>query len=178
MNAIKRYFMDAGIFSRVKWFLLDPVFFRRLHHGNLPKNAFTIRSRRQDQPTARAGSTCRKLEWQVRMTAKTQSDRIFDRLQADILARRITPGSKLRINDIAESSEVSLGAVREVSGKGFSPVNVAARLALGTFIRVKRGSAEIVSDNGSAAKASYGETVMVMSSSGPVRQVAGQVQKW
>ena len=47
------------------------------------------------------------------MNAKTQSDRMFDRLQADILACRIAPGSKLRINDIAESSEVSLGAVRE-----------------------------------------------------------------
>jgi DNA-binding GntR family transcriptional regulator len=47
------------------------------------------------------------------MSAKTQSDRMFDRLQADILACRLSPGSKLRINDIAESSEVSLGAVRE-----------------------------------------------------------------
>ncbi|MGA7325030.1 MAG: FCD domain-containing protein [Rhodomicrobium sp.] len=47
------------------------------------------------------------------MTAKTQSDRMFDRLQADILACRVTPGSKLRINEIADSSDVSLGAVRE-----------------------------------------------------------------
>ncbi len=47
------------------------------------------------------------------MNAKTQSDQMFDRLQADILTCRIAPGSKLRINDIAESAEVSLGAVRE-----------------------------------------------------------------
>jgi DNA-binding GntR family transcriptional regulator len=47
------------------------------------------------------------------MGAKTQSDRMFDRLHADILTCRLLPGSKLRISDIAESSEVSLGAVRE-----------------------------------------------------------------
>ncbi len=47
------------------------------------------------------------------MSAKTQSDRMFDRLQTDILTCRLLPGSKLRISDIAESSEVSLGAVRE-----------------------------------------------------------------
>ena len=47
------------------------------------------------------------------MSAKTQSDRMFDRLRGDILACRRLPGSKLRINDIAESAEVSLGAVRE-----------------------------------------------------------------
>jgi len=47
------------------------------------------------------------------MSAKTQSDRIFDTLQADILACRLIPGSKLRINEIADSSDVSLGAVRE-----------------------------------------------------------------
>src|SRR5208337_535177 len=47
------------------------------------------------------------------MSAKTQSNRMFDRLRDDILACRLLPDSKLRINDIAESSEVSLGAVRE-----------------------------------------------------------------
>ncbi len=47
------------------------------------------------------------------MTAKTQYDRIFERLHADILACRLPPGSKLRINDVAGSSKVSLGAVRE-----------------------------------------------------------------
>ncbi|RBP02876.1 GntR family transcriptional regulator [Roseiarcus fermentans] len=47
------------------------------------------------------------------MSSKTQSDRMFDALRADILACRILPGSKLRINDIAATSEVSLGAVRE-----------------------------------------------------------------
>ncbi len=47
------------------------------------------------------------------MSAKTQSDRMFDRLQADILACRVAPGSKLRINEIADLSDVSLGAVRE-----------------------------------------------------------------
>ena len=38
---------------------------------------------------------------------------MFDRLRDDILACRLLPDSKLRINDIAESSQVSLGAVRE-----------------------------------------------------------------
>jgi len=47
------------------------------------------------------------------MSAKTQSDRMFERLRVDILTCRLLPGSKLRINDIAQSSEVSLGAVRE-----------------------------------------------------------------
>ncbi len=47
------------------------------------------------------------------MSNKTQSDRMFEALRRDILACRILPGSKLRINDIAETSEVSLGAVRE-----------------------------------------------------------------
>ncbi len=47
------------------------------------------------------------------MSTKTQSDRMFDSLRDDILACRLLPGSKLRINDITETSEVSLGAVRE-----------------------------------------------------------------
>ncbi len=47
------------------------------------------------------------------MSAKTQSERMFERLRDDILACRLMPGSKLRINDIAGSSEVSLGVVRE-----------------------------------------------------------------
>ena len=57
---------------------------------------------------------CRKLFLRGgQMSAKTQYDRIFERLQTDILACRLLPGSKLRINDIAGSSKVSLGAVRE-----------------------------------------------------------------
>lgn len=44
---------------------------------------------------------------------KTQSDRVFESLRVDILACHILPGSKLRINDIAETLQVSLGAVRE-----------------------------------------------------------------
>jgi DNA-binding GntR family transcriptional regulator len=47
------------------------------------------------------------------MSNKTQSDRMFESLRSDILSCRLLPGGKLRINDIAESSEVSLGAVRE-----------------------------------------------------------------
>lgn len=47
------------------------------------------------------------------MSAKTQSDRVFDRLRADILACRLLPDRKLRINELAESSGVSQGAVRE-----------------------------------------------------------------
>jgi GntR family transcriptional regulator, carbon starvation induced regulator len=47
------------------------------------------------------------------MTSKTQSERVFEALRADILACRVQPGAKLRINEIAEAHEVSLGAVRE-----------------------------------------------------------------
>src|SRR3974390_2862204 len=47
------------------------------------------------------------------MSSRTQADRMFETLRGGILACRLLPGSKLRINDIAESSEVSLGAVRE-----------------------------------------------------------------
>jgi DNA-binding GntR family transcriptional regulator len=47
---------------------------------------------------------------------------MFDRLQADILSCRIAPGSKLRLSEIADSSDVSLGSVREalsrLSGEG------------------------------------------------------------
>jgi DNA-binding GntR family transcriptional regulator len=49
----------------------------------------------------------------ISMSNGTQADRMFGALRGDILACRLLPGSKLRINDIAESSEVSLGAVRE-----------------------------------------------------------------
>ena len=49
----------------------------------------------------------------IPMSNKTQSDRVFGALRADILGCRLMPGSKLRINDIAETSQVSLGAVRE-----------------------------------------------------------------
>ena len=47
------------------------------------------------------------------MSNKTQSNRVFEALRADILGCRLMPGSKLRINDIAEGLQVSLGAVRE-----------------------------------------------------------------
>lgn len=47
------------------------------------------------------------------MSSKTQSDRVFETLRTDILACRLLPDAKLRINDLAESNEVSLGAVRE-----------------------------------------------------------------
>ncbi len=47
------------------------------------------------------------------MTNKIQADRMYDTLRADILACRLAPGSKLRINDIAAGAGVSLGAVRE-----------------------------------------------------------------
>ena len=47
------------------------------------------------------------------MSNRTQADRMFETLRAEILACRFLPGSKLRISDIAETSEVSLGAVRE-----------------------------------------------------------------
>jgi len=47
------------------------------------------------------------------MSAKIQSDRVWETLRSDILASRILPSSKLRINDIADTLDVSLGAVRE-----------------------------------------------------------------
>ena len=47
------------------------------------------------------------------MSAKTQSDRVWETLRNEIVACRILPGAKLRINDIAGANHVSLGAVRE-----------------------------------------------------------------
>ncbi len=47
------------------------------------------------------------------MSQMTLSGVMFERLRGDILACRLLPGVKIRINDLAESSEVSLGAVRE-----------------------------------------------------------------
>jgi DNA-binding GntR family transcriptional regulator len=47
------------------------------------------------------------------MSNETQSDRVFGLVRADILGCRLMPGSKLRINEIAEQIGVSLGAVRE-----------------------------------------------------------------
>ena len=53
------------------------------------------------------------VERSITMSNKTQSDRMFEALRHDILACILLPGSKLRISDIAETSAVSLGAVRE-----------------------------------------------------------------
>jgi|SRR5271165_50124 len=47
------------------------------------------------------------------MSNETQSDRVFGAVRADILGCRLMPGGKLRINEIAEQNDVSLGAVRE-----------------------------------------------------------------
>ena len=47
------------------------------------------------------------------MSNETQSDRVFGSVRADILGCRLLPGSKLRINEVAEQIAVSLGAVRE-----------------------------------------------------------------
>jgi DNA-binding GntR family transcriptional regulator len=47
------------------------------------------------------------------MSSQTQADMMFHRLRRDILECRLGPGRRLRINEIADSSEVSLGAVRE-----------------------------------------------------------------
>ena len=78
------------------------------------------------------------------MSAKTQSDRMFDRLQADILTCRLLPGSKLRISDIAQSSEVSLGAVREALSRLGAEGLVIAELQKG--YRVAPLSAEDLRD--------------------------------
>ncbi len=45
--------------------------------------------------------------------APTQADQVFDRLQIEIVACRLKPGEKIRINEIAARLEVSGGAVRE-----------------------------------------------------------------
>src|SRR5208283_1717760 len=50
---------------------------------------------------------------ETNMTSKIQSEQIYDSLRADILSCHVEPGAKLRINEIAEAHEVSLGAVRE-----------------------------------------------------------------
>lgn len=50
---------------------------------------------------------------ETEMTPKTQSEQTYDSLRAEILACYLEPGAKLRINEIAETQGVSLGAVRE-----------------------------------------------------------------
>ena len=47
------------------------------------------------------------------MAPKIQSEQTYELLRADILACHLEPGAKLRINEIAETHGVSLGAVRE-----------------------------------------------------------------
>lgn len=44
---------------------------------------------------------------------KSQTSAAYERLKADILAGKASPGDKLKINDIAAQLEVSPGAVRE-----------------------------------------------------------------
>lgn len=93
---MKPFFRDAfdSITGPVRLERADPSGRRRGHHGKMKTDAF-------------------ELERSTAMSSKTQSDRMFEKLRAEILACRLLPGSKLRINDIAETSEVSLGAVRE-----------------------------------------------------------------
>ncbi|KGB83306.1 MAG: transcriptional regulator [Confluentimicrobium sp.] len=47
------------------------------------------------------------------MTQKTQAGQAYQGLRADILACRIPPSAKIKINDICAKYEVSLGAARE-----------------------------------------------------------------
>ncbi len=78
------------------------------------------------------------------MSTKTQSDRVWETLRSDIIASRVLPGSKLRINDIAETSEVSLGAVREALSRLSAEGLVIAELQKG--YRVAPLSAEELLD--------------------------------
>ncbi|MDR3471301.1 MAG: FCD domain-containing protein [Devosia sp.] len=45
--------------------------------------------------------------------APTQAEVVYRRLKADILACRLRPGARIRINEVAKEANVSLGAVRE-----------------------------------------------------------------
>ena len=47
------------------------------------------------------------------LSPKTQADETFERLRADILSCRLSPGTKLRITDLCAQYGVSLGSVRE-----------------------------------------------------------------
>lgn len=57
------------------------------------------------------------------MATMTQSDRVFRYVRNHILEGTYTPGSKLKLNDLVQSCNVSLGAVREalsrLSADGF-----------------------------------------------------------
>ena len=57
------------------------------------------------------------------MVTMTQSDKVFRYVRNHILEGTYTPGAKLKLNDLAQSCEVSLGAVREalsrLSADGF-----------------------------------------------------------
>lgn len=43
----------------------------------------------------------------------TQADMAYEKLRSDILSCRLKPGARIRINDVAQELQVSLGAVRE-----------------------------------------------------------------
>lgn len=47
------------------------------------------------------------------MAGQTQADVIFETLRADILACRLAPGQKIKINELSTRFDVSLGSVRE-----------------------------------------------------------------
>ena len=65
------------------------------------------------------------------MSNETQSDRVFGSVRADILGCRLLPGSKLRINEVAEQIAVSLGAVREALSRLAAEGLVVAELQKG-----------------------------------------------
>ncbi|MEC7761571.1 MAG: GntR family transcriptional regulator [Pseudomonadota bacterium] len=56
--------------------------------------------------------------------SNTQTDAAYELIKANILSCKFAPGQKLRINEIASTSDVSLGAVREalarLSAEGMS----------------------------------------------------------
>src|SRR3989337_152357 len=49
----------------------------------------------------------------VARKSTTLADDIYETVRSDILACRMAPGTKIKINDLGERNGVSLGAVRE-----------------------------------------------------------------
>lgn len=76
-------------------------------------------SRRDLGPHRRIGSPCRtikvRLEKERTMgeSGRSNTQQAYERLRADVLACRLSPGTRLRINDLCSELGVSLGAVRE-----------------------------------------------------------------
>jgi DNA-binding GntR family transcriptional regulator len=62
------------------------------------------------------------------LAALTRTEQVYAQLRADILAGRISPGTKLRFADLTERYDCSTSVVREGLTRLAEPVRAATRL--------------------------------------------------